>query len=106
MTSALLLTAALCVALISLAGCAALLPSAAVIELDHTSHISQHFGSSSTNFGTDTLSAGLKWQPLPHTSVTIEDGLALEQCNSYACGTVAGPREIFNACITHEVPLR
>lgn len=106
MTSTLLLTAALIVGLIGVAGCAALLPSAALVELAHESHIGQHFQSQPTNWGVDTLSAGLKWTPLPHTAVVIEDGLALESCNSFACGALVGPCEVFDARITTEIPLR
>jgi hypothetical protein len=94
-----------------LQGCAAL-PSAAVVELGHTSHITQHepfqSAATATNYGINVASVGLKWQPTAHLSAVVEDGLSLDrhypQDHSY--GALMGPREVFNARLSYEIPLR
>jgi len=96
--------------LVLLSGCSALTPVAVPIEVTHDSHVTQHepFTSHPTNYGIDTVSVGLKWEPLSHATVVLEDGVILEHFNPElpGYGSFAGPREIFTARVTYEIPLK
>jgi hypothetical protein len=62
----------------ALTGCA-LLPDYVGPELTHGSHISQHFGPDSTNYGSDALGATLEWsKPNGGPYLELHDGVTLE----------------------------
>lgn len=85
------------------AGCA-LQPDHLGIEAQHVSHVSQHFGSNPTNFGYATIGLDVRWEN-SRASFDINEGVILEGCQRYIgalgvipeCGSLAGPRETFNA---------
>lgn len=85
------------ISLCALSGCSALRPHSVLIEADHVSHISQHFGPNPTNYGFDSINVGLKWTPTKHTYFEILEGAVLEKKDGEAYGALAGPREVFTA---------
>ena len=93
-----------------LAGCQMLKPVSVPIEVTHVSHLTQHwpFTDHPTCYGFDSVSVGLKWQPVRHMTVVLEEGMVLENRdpNFYGYGSLAGPRELFTGRVTYEVPLR
>lgn len=100
--------------IVMLAGCSTLHtlePNTLPIELTHVSHATQHFGANPTNYGYDALSIGAKWKPLKNLSISVSEGLILE--NSYhtadgrcGFGALYGPREVFTGRIAYEIPLK
>jgi hypothetical protein len=102
--------AAPAVVCVLLAGCAALVPVGVPIELDHTSHLTQHapFTDTPTRYGYNAVAVGLHWQPAERLSVVATEGWNLSPSYPQAqlCGALKGPREVFQARITYEVPLR
>lgn len=104
------LTTLFCAMLFS--GCAALRPISIPIELDHVSHVSQHFGSERTNYGYNAVALGLKFRPLPYTTVVLSEGVSLDHHYTYrgrfpeTYGALMGPRELTTIRTVIEIPLR
>lgn len=89
-----------------LAGCAAA-PDRISIEVDHTSHIAQHFGSDKTGYGYESAQLVAHWQA-KDVYADVGEGVVLDSCTtmraSWApswrlqeCGAMEGPRELFTA---------
>lgn len=81
---------------IVISGCAAL-PDSIPVEVQHTSHISQHFGSHCTNYGWNTVFVGAKWNNGP-VSIELRDGYSMEQ--------VDHRHEVFEANIRYEFKVK
>ena len=88
------------VALALLGGCSIIEPERVNLELQHTSHISQHFGNDRTDYGYNAAGIDLRWQ-YKRVGVDMFEGAIINSCGSYYgdpyCGGMYGPREVFNA---------
>ena len=88
--------------LVGAAAHADVLPQDIVLEMQHVSHISQHFGADRTNFGYDDPQLTVRWGGT-RWSFEISDGIILQPCvnDSFGdhtrCGSLFGPREVFSA---------
>lgn len=82
--------------MLSLGGCA-VMPDTIPVEIQHTSHITQHFGPERTNMGWNTFFVGAKWRQGP-VNFEIRDGYSLEP--------VDGRHEVFEASIKYEFRLK
>ena len=72
-------------------------PVSVDIELDHISHISQHFSQVPTEYGYNMAALAARWQ-IGRLSLTLADGAVLGGCkNGWCGGSLQGPRETFNA---------
>lgn len=105
----LVFTAFAVLALSCLTGCATLVPDTARVELQHTSHASQHepFTSSPTSFGYDLASVVVHYDLTKHVAVELAEGVVLEHCQqvpgntAHACGSMMGPRETFTGRVSY-----
>ena len=102
---------------VSMSGCTALKPVSIPIEVEHISHLTQHepFTDHPTNYGLYTVSAGLKWEPAPHFTITLMEGINVNRGWQWRepdgetvpfHGGLMGGRETFQGRITYEIPLR
>jgi hypothetical protein len=92
---------AIAFAIVLTTGCAQLKPAAIHLEAEHTSHISQHqpFTDHPTNMGYESLGAGARWQPAKNVSLIVVE--------SYLPRTrLDAMREVFQARLTYEIPLK
>lgn len=80
-----------------LTACAELRPVSIPVEVSHTSHVTQHFGSDKSNFGWNTVSVGLKWRV---------NNMTIEMTDGYSIEPVDGRHEVFQASARWEIPLR
>lgn len=87
----------------SLTGCAVeqvMLPSTVSVELNHTSHVEQHFEPQPTNYGYDALQLNLHWAE-GRAYLDLADGVVLGPCQGVgeyrSCESLDGPREVFTA---------
>ncbi len=78
----------------SLAGCETLTP---IAEVEHTSHISQHFGKQkeSRQYGWNTVSVGVRIRPTDNLTIDVLDGWT----PAYIDG---GKHEVFHARMLYE----
>lgn len=75
--------------------------------LDHTSHIGQHFGSDTTDYGLDVMGLNAKWTA-GRFALNVSDGIALESERKDAlgeriCGSFYGGKEVFNARLSYSL---
>ncbi len=80
--------AALCA---SVVGCAAPSP---LIEYQHLSHVTQHFGGLPTNYGANMYGAGLRWRPARGITIDVVENYSLEKWS--------GGHEVFSFRLTFE----
>lgn len=83
-----------------LSGCV-LEPTAVRLNLEHTSHISQHFEPQNFDAGYNALMLDVHWQ-VDRFHLDIADGINLQPKDStviQAYGGLAGPREVFQATL-------
>ncbi len=90
-------------------------PNSLPIEVTHVSHISQHFGNDTSNYGYNSVSLGAKWQ-VNHLSIMVSEGIVLDSAETYTYvdtgkqfqmrGGLLGPRDVFTGRITYEIPLK
>lgn len=92
-------------ALLALAGCATLEPNAIRVELDHTSHASQHFGPNPTNYGFDAVAVDAHWQR-KGLFLDLSEGYVVERKEYGACGALWGPHEVFQGRVGYEFRLK
>lgn len=90
-----------------LPGCAAIQPQSVNLVLDHTSHISQHFGADSKDYGQNVLALDARWA-VDRLAVEVSEGICLEHerittTGESICGSLYGPKEIFNARISYSL---
>lgn len=84
----------------SLTACAVepMLPSYAAVEVNHTSHIEQHFQPEPTSFGYNALQLDLHWTQ-GRFYLDLADGVVLGSCTGVgeyrSCEGLEGPREVF-----------
>ena len=92
---------------IALSGCA-LAPERVSIELQHTSHVSQHFSSmyAGRHYGYDAAGVALRWQ-YKRVGVDVFEGAVLGACSFGEvvdhCEGLAGPREVFSARVDYAI---
>lgn len=89
---------------LALSGCA-VAPDRLSLEVDHTSHLSQHFGDA-THYGFDAAMVVAHWQ-VKRAYLDVGEGAVLDSCASIPysdsakvlpeCGGLDGPRELFTA---------
>ncbi len=88
-----------CCAIGLLAACA-LAPERVNVELQHTSHVSQHFVHPNTEYGYDAAGLDLHWQ-YGRVGADVFEGAVLGACSFDEvvdhCEGLAGPREVFSA---------
>lgn len=82
--------------LFCLSGCA-VMPDSIPVEVQHLSHVSQHFGRNPTNFGFEAVFIGAKWDRGP-VQFEIKDGYSKELYDN--------KHEIFEASIKYEIRVR
>ena len=83
--------------LLPLAGCAAL-PDTVGPEFEHMSHVSQHFGPSTTNYGANMAGITARWQR-GRVYGEVSEAIDLDRRYPHSCGEITGPREEFSARI-------
>jgi hypothetical protein len=79
------------------AGCA-IAPNSIRPELEHMSHLTQHFGSHPTDDAANLVNVVAHWDTPHHTYLEIAEGINVSppgSDNSY--GEIFGPREQFSA---------
>ena len=80
------------------------------LEADHVSHASQHapFTREPTDYGYESLNAGLRWRPVQGLTVDALEGAVLNRhyCDTNSYGAMVGPREVFTARVTYEIQVR
>lgn len=81
------------VVVLGVSGCESITP---LVEVSHTSHITQHFGNNQTNYGWNTFSAGLRFRS-PDSKVVLDvlDGYSPEELD--------GKHEVFTARLQIEL---
>lgn len=88
----------LVIALIVIVGCALLFGCTTVrplVEVSHTSHATQHFGSNRTNYGWNVYSVGVRWRPVRGVTVDLLEGYSPEKLD--------GRHEVFQGRVQWEV---
>lgn len=73
-------------------GCSTVRP---LVEVSHTSHVTQHFGNNKTNYGWNVYSLGVRWRPSESVTVDLLDG--------YSPDKLDGRHEVFNGRLTWEI---
>jgi len=91
---------------ILLASCSALEPTVR-LEIEHTSHITQHFAAADNdlNCGYNAVMVDLHWQ-YERLHLDVADGLNVSPQDAQfrqAYGALAGPRETFQATASFDV---
>jgi len=90
------------VALALLTGCAVVEPERVSVELQHTSHVAQHFSSmyAGRQYGYDAAGVDVRWQ-YGRVGLDVFEGAVLGACSFDEvvnhCEGLAGPRDVFNA---------
>lgn len=83
--------------LVALTGCECLKPGDIAVYGEHTSHISQHFGSDPTNYGFNSLNVSATWSK-DGAFLEFAEGLNMNkrdrQVGWMEYGALDGPREI------------
>lgn len=95
---------AILIATLVLSGCAAIQPQSVNLVLDHTSHITQHFGADSHEYGQNVLGLNARWA-VDRFALEVSEGICMEHeriavTGESICGSLYGPREVFNARIS------
>jgi hypothetical protein len=95
---------------VSVTGCASLVPNYVAPELEHMSHATQHapFTNSPTKYGANIASVVVGYN-LPHNlNVELSDGVSLDRhyAQSNQWGDIEGPREQFSARIRYMIQVR
>lgn len=89
-------------------GCA-VVPDSIRPEVQHMSHISQHFGSNPTNYGATTVEVMAHWD-FPHSYMEVGEGIAVNKRwtvpPDYGYGEISGPREEFIARAGLIIPVK
>lgn len=79
-------------ALLGLSGCESIKP---LVEVSHTSHITQHFGKDRTNYGYNVVSVGVRARPARGVVIDIMDGYSGDELDSR--------HEVFQARLEWEI---
>jgi hypothetical protein len=83
-----------------------LMPDAINIEMDHISHISQHFGPAPTSYGYSDAALSARWD-VGRLHLTVAEGYTLGSCQQpppfLRCGGLAGPHELFQASVAYNL---
>ena len=79
-------------------------------EVEHVSHVSQHFGSHPTNYGYDAALVDLHIETAKHLIIDVADGVVLEPEHHFPDGTsynggLVGPKEVFQMTVGWDIPL-
>lgn len=74
-----------------LVGCSTVRP---LVEYQHQSHATQHFGENRTNYGYDVFSGGIRWRPV--------DGVTVDLLEGYSLQNFQGRREVFTGRVQVE----
>lgn len=82
---------ALLLSLLMIGGCATV-----SVEVDHVSHVTQHFGSHPTDYGYDSANLVARWSR-EHLYAELSEGIVLESRDGRSYGGLWGPREVFSA---------
>lgn len=91
-------------------GCALIEPNSVKTEYTHLSHITEHFGSTTHDYGINAVGIVAKWN-LPGFYIEIGEGLSIDQhvnnmTHEQECGAFYGPREQTTVRIGHEWRLK
>jgi hypothetical protein len=93
---------------VAIQGCA-LMPDALEPEVIHVSHATQHIVDH-TDFGYNEIALAAKWAPNDHLRIEISEGVNVNKYwpSPYGpqYGSFVGPREVFDARIGYEIPLK
>lgn len=99
-------TAVLCAAwVVTLSGCA-LAPNTIRTEVEHISHMSQHFGPDRTNMGSESINVIARWD-LGHAYIEAGEGYNISPADGHECiGGLCGPREMFTAAVGYSFTVK
>lgn len=79
-------------------GCC-LAPNTVRTEVQHVSHLTQHFGPDRTNMGYEAFNVVAQWRK-GGAYLDVGDGVNVSPRDGYRCiGGMCGPREIFTASV-------
>lgn len=93
----------LSLALLTLTGCATLEPDALRLEAAHQSTIGQHFTSEPTDYGMETLGVAARWQR-GRWVAEVSEAYAVQGLD--ACARRCPTRDVFDARVGYEIPLK
>jgi len=73
-------------------------PTAVFVDIQHLSHVSEHFGANQSNLGAEIASLGFRYD-FSRLHFTVKEG------SSFGSGwqSIKGPREIFQAQISYDI---
>jgi hypothetical protein len=92
--------------LLTLSACA-IAPNSVRPELEHMSHISQHFGAHPTDDAANLVNVVAHWDTPHHTYVEVAEGFNLSPPGSDGSfGEIYGPREQFSARVGYVFEIR
>lgn len=95
----------LVLATLPLSGCA-LAPNTVRTEVEHISHVSQHFGADRTNMGSESLNVIAQWR-LGNAYIEAGEGYNLSPADGQPCnGGLCGPRELFTAAVGYSFEVK
>jgi hypothetical protein len=86
-----------------LGGCATLEPDALRLEAGHQSTIFQHFASQPSDYGMETLGVAARWQR-GRWVAEVSEAYAVSGID--ACARLCPTRDVFDARIGYEIPLK
>jgi hypothetical protein len=81
----------LCLVIV-LSGCTTVRP---LVEVSHTSHLTQHFGNNRTNYGWNVVGLGARIRPTTGVTIDVIEGYSFEP--------VDGRHEVFQARLLWEI---
>lgn len=75
-------------------------------EVEHISHVTQHFGAVGTNYGYNDIAVVFRWRLTSRLSFEIAEGMSIDPVIRTAdgermYGALFGPREVFHARIDY-----
>lgn len=86
-------------ALAALSGCATLEPASVSAEVQHDSHVMQHFGNHRTNYGYQAVGVSIHWQFTPRWYADAFEGVDFGGCSN----TFGAGHETFTARAGYEI---
>lgn len=99
------LTLVAALAAASLLGGCCLVPNSVRPEVEHISHVSQHFGADKTNFGSETVGVIARWN-MGDAYLDVGESYNFSPDHTQCPGGLCGPREVFSARIGYTIEVR
>lgn len=84
-------------------GCTALVPDEIRPEIEHMSHLTQHYGNNQSNYGSDIANLVVAWHTPSHINIELAEGVDVDRrfIGGGGYGEIAGPREQFTGRVSY-----